>query len=142
MQTKLHSFLEVLFDMAIGFCLALIVNSYLLSYLGLAASTQDNFYIVLCMTVLSIVRRYITRRIANWWHVRQRMNKEVQDIFLSDWRETYPEYFEQSDLTQKEWEKLYLGKFEPYPEKTTLDKRSKREWETIAKPTIKGKDNS
>lgn len=65
MQTKKHSVVEITLDLLIGMIIALLAQIFILNQMGIEANLQQNIEIVLFMTAVSFIRRYITRRIFN-----------------------------------------------------------------------------
>lgn len=61
-QSRLESLIEALFATAIGFVLNYAVSLYLYPAFGWKPGALNNFYIVCCFTVVSIVRGYVVRR--------------------------------------------------------------------------------
>lgn len=65
MQPRLHSLLESLTNVAIGFGIALTSQLILFAWYGVQLSMRDNINITLWMTLVSIVRSYALRRMFN-----------------------------------------------------------------------------
>lgn len=70
-QRKLHSLLEVLAGTVIGFILAFGAQHVLFIAYDVPVSHGVNAWIVSWMTLLSVVRSYILRRVGNWWTIRR-----------------------------------------------------------------------
>lgn len=62
MQSKLHSILESLSNVAIGYFVALASQLLIFPHFGIHISITDNILIGLWFTVISIVRSYLLRR--------------------------------------------------------------------------------
>jgi energy-converting hydrogenase Eha subunit A len=65
MQTKTHSLIESIANVAIGYFVALVSQIIIFAILGIPVQLRDNFIIGLWFTVISIVRSYTLRRIFN-----------------------------------------------------------------------------
>jgi hypothetical protein len=67
-QTRLGSFIEAWVNVLIGFWINFIANLLILPLFGFTALTlENNFYIGLLYTVISVVRSYAVRR---WFNAR------------------------------------------------------------------------
>jgi hypothetical protein len=66
-QTRLGSFIEVLFNIAIGFAINWVANIYILPLYGFQITGSQAFSMGLIFTVISVVRSYIIRR---WFNAR------------------------------------------------------------------------
>lgn len=64
-QTKLASFIEACFNTMIGVVLAFVAQDLLFKIYGVSVSNEVNAWIVFWMTILSVIRSYVTRRIWN-----------------------------------------------------------------------------
>lgn len=65
-QSRLHSLLETLSSIAIGFCVSLGITAVVLPAYGLPVTWQSNVEITAIFTVASIVRGYAVRRLFVW----------------------------------------------------------------------------
>lgn len=65
MQTKLGSFVEALVNTLIGLVFAFAAQSALFVLSGIQATAQQNLVVVIGMTVISVVRSYVVRRLFN-----------------------------------------------------------------------------
>ena len=65
-QSRLHSLLETLASIAIGFCVSLCITAVVLPAYGMPVSWQSNVEITLIFTVASIARGYAVRRAFVW----------------------------------------------------------------------------
>lgn len=74
-QTKLQSFVEAVFNTAIGFVVALISQIVVFPQFGIHVPIQTNLWIGAWFTVISVVRSYIVRR---WFN--DRLRKAAQSI--------------------------------------------------------------
>ena len=62
-QTKLVSFIEAVVNNSIGMAIAFVAQDFLFGQVGIVASPFQNAGVVLGMTVVSILRSYIVRRV-------------------------------------------------------------------------------
>ena len=69
-QSKKHSFLESLVNVAIGYGIAILSQIVIFPLFGIHIPLRDNLLIGVIFTIVSIVRSYALRRAFNWWHVR------------------------------------------------------------------------
>lgn len=69
-QSRRHSLLEVCCSTAFGYGVAVGSQSIVLPLLGVNVSVQTNMQIAAYMTVISIIRQYIFRRLFN--HLQRR----------------------------------------------------------------------
>ena len=69
-QSKKHSFLESLLNVAAGYGIAILSQIAIFPLFGIHIPLRDNLLIGLFFTVISVVRSYALRRVFNWWHVR------------------------------------------------------------------------
>lgn len=65
MQTKLQSFTESVFTVAIGFVVAWVVQLVVFPLYGIHIDHSTHLEIVLIFTVVSIIRSYFVRRLFN-----------------------------------------------------------------------------
>lgn len=65
MQTKFGSFLESLTSTLLGFGVALVSQLIIFPKFGVHLSLQDNLYITLWFTLISVARSYLIRRLFN-----------------------------------------------------------------------------
>lgn len=70
-QSQLGSLVEVLVGTIVGFALAFAAQHVLFIMYEIPVSHSANAWIVSWMTLLSVVRSYILRRLFNWWHTRR-----------------------------------------------------------------------
>lgn len=69
-QSKKHSFLESIVNVAIGYGIAILSQIAIFPLFGIHIPLRDNLLIGVIFTIVSIVRSYALRRAFNWWHVR------------------------------------------------------------------------
>lgn len=68
-QSKRHSFLESLFNVAVGYGIALLSQILVFPLFGIHIPLHDNIIIGIIFTVISICRSYLLRRLFNWYHL-------------------------------------------------------------------------
>ncbi len=67
MQSAKHSMIEVLLNIGTGFIISALLQQYVVTPLWhLQVSAAGNLGITAFFTVVSVVRSYIFRRLANW----------------------------------------------------------------------------
>lgn len=69
-QTRLGSFAEAWFNVAVGFGINYLGNIFILPLFGLEVGYDTAFYIGVIFTVISVARSYILRRIMNSYKAR------------------------------------------------------------------------
>lgn len=65
MQTRLSSFVEAWFNVAIGYLVAVAANAIVLPAFGYDVSLGDAFGIAVVFTLISLARSYVLRRVFN-----------------------------------------------------------------------------
>lgn len=66
-QSRLGSFYEACFNVAIGFGINFVANLLIFPLFGMDISLSDNFILGLLYTVISVARSYVVRR---WFNER------------------------------------------------------------------------
>jgi hypothetical protein len=66
-QSRLGSFVEACINVLIGFTINYIANLFVLPIFGFYISLENNFYMGLIYTVISVVRSYCIRR---WFNAK------------------------------------------------------------------------
>lgn len=66
-QRKRHSFYEACANTATGFSISFAVNVYCFYAMGVEISAAQNAVVVSILTIVSIARAYIWRRVFNRW---------------------------------------------------------------------------
>lgn len=66
-QSKWHSFMEAVVNTVVGLLLAMLATYTICKVYGIPMSWDNNFIITFWMTVLSVLRSYVLRRLFNWW---------------------------------------------------------------------------
>lgn len=69
-QSHIHSILESIVNVLIGFTVALVSQLVIFAFYGIKLNIQTNVEITLWFTLVSIIRSYYIRRLFNWWHLR------------------------------------------------------------------------
>lgn len=65
MQTKTHSAIEAITNVAVGYIVATLATWFILPLFGYRVSVSDAFGISALFTVVSIIRSYALRRLFN-----------------------------------------------------------------------------
>jgi hypothetical protein len=68
-QSKMHSLIEALVNVAVGYCIAVAAQIVVFPLFGVHISLRQNIEIGIIMTAVSIIRSYTLRRVFNHWHV-------------------------------------------------------------------------
>ena len=68
-QAKLHSLIEALVNVAVGYCIAVAAQIVVFPLFGVHVSLRQNIEIGIIMTAVSIARSYTLRRVFNHWHL-------------------------------------------------------------------------
>lgn len=66
-QSKRASFVEAVVNTALGLVIAMFATAGICKVYGIPMSWDNNFIITFWMTVLSVLRSYILRRLFNCW---------------------------------------------------------------------------
>ncbi len=66
-QTRLGSFIEALFNVAIGFAINFVANMAILPLIGFHITPGQNLFIGVLYTMISVCRSYVIRR---WFNAR------------------------------------------------------------------------
>lgn len=69
-QTRLGSFAEAWFNVAVGFGINFLGNIYILPHFGLHPTVKDALWIGVVFTVISVARSYLLRRVMNAYKAR------------------------------------------------------------------------
>ncbi len=72
MQTRIQSLIEVCVSIAIGFCLSLSLQVFLVHHNHVGLSFSQSVEWTAYFTILAIARGYVLRRFFNWLHSRQK----------------------------------------------------------------------
>ena len=66
MQTRHQSLIETLAGTAIGFVIAFLAQLWIMHHYEIQSSLQQDFFITVFFTGISILRGYAVRRLFNW----------------------------------------------------------------------------
>ena len=69
-QPKSHSFLESIFNVAVGLGINVTAQAIIFPWFGIFIPLSSNLQIAMIFTVISIVRSYCLRRGMNWYHTK------------------------------------------------------------------------
>lgn len=70
-QSRRHSLLEISLNTASGFVLSIVVGQVVFPFLGISVTLKQNVNVVAILTVVSIVRSYVWRRIFDYLNYRK-----------------------------------------------------------------------
>lgn len=84
MQTRLQSLVETLSGTAIGFIVALAAQVFITRWYQIPTSIQQDVWITVFFTGISIIRGYAVRRAFNWLHhghprMKQRLGAVINE---------------------------------------------------------------
>jgi hypothetical protein len=86
-QSRLMSWLESLINIAVGFGISLAAQMFFLPLLGVAIDFQQNLFFALIMTVISLLRSYILRRVFEALHIRRPLSPFMQAVIAERFRQ-------------------------------------------------------
>lgn len=86
-QTKLMSMLETVLSTAAGFGIALLAQIYFLPWLGVTIAFHQNLKFAVIMTVISLARQFILRRIFEALHIRRPLSAFVRAVIAERFRQ-------------------------------------------------------
>ncbi len=86
-QSRAMSMLESILNIAIGFGISLAAQAFFLPLLGVQISLQQNLLFALIMTVISIVRSYLLRRLFEALHIRRPLSPFMQAVVAERFRQ-------------------------------------------------------
>ena len=70
MQSKTQSLIESIANIAIGYGVAVLSQIIIFPWFGIFIGLEENLWIGLWFTVISLIRSYSLRRLFNWIHAR------------------------------------------------------------------------
>jgi hypothetical protein len=79
-QSKLMSWLESLINIAVGFGISLAAQTVFLPLIGVSIAFHQNLTFALIMTVISLCRSFVLRRVFEALHIRRPMSPFVQAV--------------------------------------------------------------
>ncbi len=86
-QSRLASFIESAINIAVGFGISLGAQMLFLPMLGVQISHAQNFSFALIMTVISLARSFILRRIFEALHIRRPLSPFMQAVIAERFRQ-------------------------------------------------------
>jgi hypothetical protein len=86
-QSKFMSALETCLSTAAGFGISLLAQMYFLPLLGVSISLHQNFAFALIMTVVSLARQFILRRLFEALHIRRPLSAFMQAVIAERYRQ-------------------------------------------------------
>lgn len=90
-QSKLMSMLETSLSTAAGFGISLLAQWYFLPLLGVSISLHQNFFFAVIMTVVSLARQFILRRVFEALHIRRPLSAFMQAAIAERFRQVEAE---------------------------------------------------
>lgn len=69
-QSRRMSLIEKLIETGLAFILSVICAPFFFNLNGIESDAMQNINVVLCFTMLAIVRGYLVRRIFNFFHIK------------------------------------------------------------------------
>lgn len=86
-QSKFMSMLESIINIVVGFGISLAAQIFFLPLLGVSISFSQNLTFALIMTVISIARSFILRRVFEALHIRRPMSPFIQACVAERFRQ-------------------------------------------------------
>jgi hypothetical protein len=86
-QSKFMSMLESIINIAVGFGIGLVAQIVFLPMLGVAVSFRQNLIFAAIMTVISIARSYVLRRVFEALHIRRPLSPFAQAVVAERYRQ-------------------------------------------------------
>lgn len=86
-QSRLMSFLESCINIAVGFGISLGAQMLFLPLLGVSISFGQNFVFACIMTVISLARQFLLRRIFEALHIRRPLSPFMQAVVAERYRQ-------------------------------------------------------
>lgn len=79
-QSKLMSWLESLINIAVGFGISLAAQMFFLPLIGVPIAFQQNLIFACIMTVISLLRSFVLRRVFEALHIRRPLSPAMQAV--------------------------------------------------------------
>jgi len=79
-QTRIMSLIEAIVSILVGFGISMAAQATFLPLLGIEISLKQNFIFALIMTVISIARQYIMRRVFEALHIRRPLSPAMAAV--------------------------------------------------------------
>lgn len=86
-QSKFMSLVESIVSILVGFGISLTAQVYFLPLLGVSISFHQNLTFALIMTVISIARQFVMRRVFEALHIRRPLSAFVQAVVAERFRQ-------------------------------------------------------
>jgi hypothetical protein len=86
-QSKLMSWLESFINIAVGFGISLAAQMYFLPLLGVNIEFHQNLMFALIMTVISLLRSFVLRRVFEALHIRRPLTPFMQAVIAERFRQ-------------------------------------------------------
>jgi hypothetical protein len=86
-QSRAMSLLEAVVSILVGFGISLTAQVFILPLLGVAVSFSQNLTFALIMTVISIARQYVMRRLFEALHIRRPLSPFMQAAIAERFRQ-------------------------------------------------------
>lgn len=86
-QSRFMSMLESIINIAVGFGISLAAQWFFLPLLGVSISLAQNIYFALIMTVISIARSYVLRRLFEALHIRRPLSAFMAAVVAERYRQ-------------------------------------------------------
>lgn len=107
-QPKLMSFIESMVNILVGFGISLAAQVFFLPLLGVQISFSQNFKLALIMTVISIARSYLLRRLFEALHIRHPVSpfmlaviaERRRQIDVEGWSQEHDDAHEAGELAK------------------------------------------
>jgi hypothetical protein len=90
-QSRLMSLAESVINIIVGFGISLAAQTFFLPLLGVAVSFRQNLLFALIMTVISIARSYLLRRVFEALHIRRPLSPFMQAVIAERLRQVEQE---------------------------------------------------
>jgi hypothetical protein len=86
-QSRLMSWLESVINIAVGFGISLAAQMFFLPLLGVAIDFHQNLFFALIMTVISLLRSFLLRRLFEALHIRRPLSPFLQAVVAERFRQ-------------------------------------------------------
>jgi uncharacterized membrane protein (DUF485 family) len=86
-QSKVMSLVESVINIVVGFGISLAAQIYFLPLLGVQISLSQNITFALIMTVISIARSFVLRRVFEALHIRRPLSPFMQAVIAERFRQ-------------------------------------------------------
>jgi len=95
-QSRLMSWLESLINIAVGFGISLAAQMFFLPLLGVAIDFHQNLFFALIMTVISLLRSFLLRRLFEALHIRRPLSPFMQAVIAERFRQPDQEGYDEA----------------------------------------------